>query len=162
MKTKILIASGLLLIILTIGILIFSISLYIKGKPNQSTQTPPQTTALKPTPVPEEKAVEFKLELGPQSVGRVISTDYLSATSSGWLVIHQDNRSSVGKLVEAAIPPVTEGVKRGETFILSEELQPGTYWALVYQGKGLFFEEGKSNPAANLKGEAVKAMFTVK
>lgn len=129
------------LVLSLIGIL--TLSFYAENKLKQpardkgQAQTIAPSLAASPTPTPApEKAAEFKLQLGLQSAGRVINTDYLSATDSGWLVLYDDKEGVPGNLIEAAIPPFDPGVQRQAVFILSQPLEAGkSYWAVLSKEK---------------------------
>ena len=110
--------------------------------------TAPSAQTPSPTPTPE-KAVEFKLQLGLQSQGRVINTDYLSAIESGWFLVYEDKEGVPGNLIEAAIPSFDPGVQRGAVFILSQPLEAGkSYWAILSKEK--------------TKGEFLRQSFSVR
>ncbi len=159
----------LILTLIATGLLISLSMLQINPKREIVSQPTNQseTSVSIPTPTPfpvSQKPIEFRLRLRIQSPERVINTDYLSATSSGWLVLHEDNNGVPGKVIEPAIPSFDAGVYNQEIFILSEALVTGkSYWAVLYKGGGSYtFKIENAQVATNLKGEKVQQLFTVR
>lgn len=149
-----------IVIILALGFIIF----YVKKPamaPTTEVQPVTNTSPLANQSADQtEKPAEGAISISPQKAGSSIVVDEITLSKPGFVVIHEDNAGSPGKIIGQTFL-LTAGTK--QDIVVKVSVQAGkTYYAMLHSDNGdTKFNATDDVPLKDSKGMPIMTMFTV-